>query len=236
MGEEKTKECELLKKENEKYQEQGYTSKIDEISLGQGGQGEKVLQQEILQHKAEKHGLESLYENRIKILRDQLSQAQFESDRLQSENETAKKFVEESNAALAIVKNAYENDQRGWSEEKKRLMEKVKNSNENRNKVEELEQTKKSINVKMLEVSAKNKELETELNISKSKFTAEKTDLVQQICSITKKDESKCIKKGEVLKETEKLTKNLEKQLEEQRVKRETEISAIVSDLDKARK
>merc|ERR1712168_797917 len=232
MGEEKTKECELLKKENEKYQEQGYTSKIDEINLGKGGQGEKVLQQEILQHKAEKHGLESLYENRIKILRDQLSQAQFESDRLQSENETAKKFVEESNAALAIVKNAYENDQRGWSEEKKRLMGKVKN----RNKVEELEQTKKSINVKMLEVSAKNKELETELNISKSKFTAEKTDLVQQICSITKKDESKCIKKGEVLKETEKLTKNLEKQLEEQRVKRETEISAIVSDLDKARK
>ena len=69
-------------------------------------------------HKAEKVSLEELYENRLRIVRDQLAQAHGEVHTMQRENAELREVLVTSQRTLADLKRRHDADCTTWQEEK----------------------------------------------------------------------------------------------------------------------
>ena len=75
--------------------------------------------------KAEKSSLEELYEGRIKLSQENLSQSQDQVGHLRKENQAQLELLQSSRKALADLRTRYDTGLLSWNEERDRIEKKL---------------------------------------------------------------------------------------------------------------
>ena len=84
-----------------------------------------AMERQELLFRAEKIGMEELYEARLRVLQEQLSHAHVEITNLKSEVTNQKELLQQSGKTLSEFKNKYDIEVTSWNEERTSLEKKA---------------------------------------------------------------------------------------------------------------
>jgi len=200
-----------------------------------------IGRQELL-FRAEKVGLEELHEARVRVLQEQLLQAQTEIHNLRNENCLQKEMLQNSGKALSEFKNKYDIEQSLWTEQRAHLEKEANEIKTLKKKYENLTQSSEQTSLRLLNEESLRVDVANQLSLEQKDGQAERAALMKEIAELKKslghevKDDKSLKEVQKILKDIKAKSKDIKSTLQESEKHRESEIKKHTMALDVMRK